>query len=223
MFFIKGVVFMKKNILKIVLIIILVVIVIFLINTFRKFFIIQGLQENLGTYISSTNYYMKMSTIENDKTTLTADIYKKNGNAVAIIERDNTKVSFYNNGSTTDIFIEDTEGKKAELNSNATIDFEIPDYLKTDNGWRTFCASLFSNIKSLEIEGKEYYVLKGNLDYVFIGVPSDTKEIYIEKDTGLCLQLTHNDTIQKYEYEFDNVSDEIFIEPDVEQYEVTEK
>lgn len=214
---------MKKNILKIILVIIIVVIIIFLINTFRKFFIIQGLQENLETYISSTNYYMKMSTIENGKITLMTDIYKKGENAVSIIERDNTKESFYNNGNTTDIFIENTEGKKAELNSDATINFAIPDYLKTDNGWRTFCASLFSNIKSVEIEEKECYVLKGNLDNVFIGIPSDTKEIYIEKDTGLCLQLTHNDTIQKYEYEFDNVSDEIFIEPDVEQFEVTEK
>ena len=214
---------MKKTILKIVLLIIVVVVIAFLINTFRKFFIIQGLQENLETYLASTNYHIRITTLENNVTSFTTNIYLKENNSLVTFENDNSKTSIYNDGNTTDIFTENSDGKKAELNKNTTISYSIPNYLKTENSWRTFCAGMFSSIKSVDVDGKDCYVLEGNLDFIFINASSNIQEIYIEKGTGLCVRLINSDNVQTYEYEFDNVSDGILVKPDIEQYELIEE
>lgn len=216
---------MKKTILKIVLLIIVVVVIAFLINTFRKFFIIQGLQENLETYLASTNYHIRITTLENNVTSFTTNIYLKEDNSLVTFENDNSKTSIYNDGNTTDIFTENSDGRKAELNKNTTISYSIPNYLKTENSWRTFCAGMFSSIKSVDVDGKDCYVIEGNLGSIFINAPSpsNAQKIYIEKDTGLCIQLINSDNTQIFEYEFDNVSDETFVKPNIEQYELIEE
>lgn len=215
---------MKKNMLKILLVIILIVIIIFLVNTFRKFLIIQEIQEDSEAYISSTNYYLKISTVINDEVTSTTDVYRKAEKLAVITEAGDQKTSMYNDGEKTDIFIEDTEGKEARLNTSTELaGVSIPNYLETENTWRTFCASLFSSIKEDVVDGKECYIITGNLASVFTGVSSSTSEIQIEKGTGLCIKIVNDYNMQEYEYEFDDVQDEIFIEPDVEQYEVIEE
>ena len=49
-------------------------------------------------------------------------------------------------------------------------------------------------------------------------------EFYIEKETGLILKREIGSPIQtiEYAYEFDNVKDEVFIKPDVSEYEIEE-
>ena len=47
--------------------------------------------------------------------------------------------------------------------------------------------------------------------------------VYIEKDTGLVIKNDADDSISAREYEFNNVEDSIFIEPDISQYQVYEK
>ena len=45
-------------------------------------------------------------------------------------------------------------------------------------------------------------------------------ELYIEKETGLCLKSTIMNQTSVMEYKFDNVTDEIFTEPDMSLYEL---
>ena len=47
---------------------------------------------------------------------------------------------------------------------------------------------------------------------------SDKNEVYLDKDTGLCMKMVIDSETYEREYEFDNVSDDIFVEPDINQY-----
>ena len=49
---------------------------------------------------------------------------------------------------------------------------------------------------------------------------NEETELYIEKETGLCLKSTIMNQTSVIEYEFDNVTDEIFTEPDMSLYEL---
>ena len=49
---------------------------------------------------------------------------------------------------------------------------------------------------------------------------NEETELYIEKETGLCLKSTIMNQTSVMEYEFDNVTDEIFTEPDMSLYEL---
>lgn len=52
---------------------------------------------------------------------------------------------------------------------------------------------------------------------------SEDSEIIIDKETGLFLKSTATGDVVEREYEFDNVDDSIFAEPDISQYKVKEK
>ena len=51
---------------------------------------------------------------------------------------------------------------------------------------------------------------------------TNNTEYYIEKETGLVIKTIIDDTTATREYEFDNVDDQIFVEPDVSQYTLRE-
>ena len=51
---------------------------------------------------------------------------------------------------------------------------------------------------------------------------SEDAETYIDKETGLFVKTTQNGTTTEREYEFNNVQDSIFIEPDIGQYKLKE-
>ena len=48
----------------------------------------------------------------------------------------------------------------------------------------------------------------------------EDSEIIIDKETGLFLKSTATDDVVEREYEFDNVDDSIFVEPDISQYKI---
>ena len=52
-----------------------------------------------------------------------------------------------------------------------------------------------------------------------MSLPSDyNAKTYIEKDTGLFVKEIQKESSNEKEYEFDNVDDSIFVEPDISQY-----
>lgn len=54
-------------------------------------------------------------------------------------------------------------------------------------------------------------------------IVEDEKNITcIEKNTGLMVNMTENTVVTEREYEFNNVDDSIFIEPDISQYTLKE-
>lgn len=219
----------KKNIMKVVkiiLIILLVIIVVFLTNAVIKFMIAKQLSENVKQYTSSENYHIKSISYDSDGTQITMNYYKKNDKELTIMERDKNgttdKISIYNNGSRKDVFYDNSEGKKVELNTDLTIDVQIYDYFDMQSNLQLFGSNMFAKIKKVDYNGKECYLLNNSFTLTYLW-GAEVDEIYIEKDTGLVVKSNIDNHISEREYEFDNVQDEIFAEPDISQYKLIEE
>ena len=50
----------------------------------------------------------------------------------------------------------------------------------------------------------------------------DKQTVYIDKDTGLSVKNEIDKIVTEREYEFNNVEDSIFVEPDISQYTLKE-
>lgn len=209
----------SRKVLKIILIIVSVIVVLFLIHTIRNFIIIKNLQSKIGQYLQSTNYHVKYTTTENSNVVLNSNYYKKDGKEVFIIERINnnqsTKISSYNTGERIDVFYDSPTGKTAQLNSETMMSSSIINYFQTESNWQILIAGVISKIKSTEHNGKACYALVLGTSF-----SSNSEEHYFDKDTGLLVKsITQNNVLEK-EYEFDNVNDEVFIEPNIGEYQI---
>jgi len=128
----------------------------------------------------------------------------------------------YDSGTRIDTFTETKDFKTVKLNSaSSMVGAQIIDVFQTDNLWQTFLYSIPARIKTAKIEEKNCYVIKNYLSpYLLYG--TNNTEYYIEKETGLVIKTIIDDTTATREYEFDNVEDQIFVEPDVSQYTLRE-
>ena len=183
-------------------------------------FIINDLNKKISQYENSKNYYVK---IKNDIGT-TTEYYNKDDNGVLFLTSasDNGEKRILKNyfkGETTNTYIESGNDKIVLLNSNAIPGkINIISELKTDNLWYLFLLSASASIKSGNYNEKTCYIIHFSKYY----------EIYIDKETGLRLSATEGaminddgkETLSKmeYKYEFNNVDDNIFIEPDINEY-----
>lgn len=209
---------MKKKILKTILIILLAILLVVVIHTTRNFIIITNLQNNIKQYSFSKNYHLKTT---NTGTSMTVDYYTKDGKQVVFQERkvntDITKISMYNNGEKIVSYYDTPTDKIVKLNTPSTISVNITSYFEdfTDNTISKIWMSMLLKITKTEYNNKTCYIVSPLFDRV-------TNIEYIEKDTGLCVKsIMFNETVEK-EYEFNNVTDEIFIEPDISQYRIEE-
>lgn len=214
----------KKKILKIVLILIAVLVVIVGIHTIRNYIIITDLQNKISQYKNSSNYHIRSVANENNGTIVKMDYYKKGNRQVVFLERilngESNKITMYNNGERTDTFTVTKDSKIAKLNSGTTIAINIYNHLETDNNWQTFLSSINSKIKSIKYNGKKCYAIKGFMSST--SLTSDGAETYIDEETGLFVKTVEHETVNEREYEFDNVEDSIFVEPDIGQYTLKE-
>ena len=212
-----------KRGLKIVGIILAVLIVLVLIHTIRNYVIITRLQENIQKYESSNNYSIKSVSSSNDMI-LTMDYYTKDNKKVLIMERnDHGKIvtmSTYDNGERKNIFwdIAETNEKRVQTNSEILLEINIYNGLENENKIQTFLASIFTKVRETEYKGKKCYIISGYMN----SFDFDKSEKYIEKDTGLCIKSTDSLGQVEKEYEFNKVNDEIFMEPDISQYQIQE-
>lgn len=213
---------LKKKILKIFGLILLVIMMVFLIHTIRNYIIITNLQNKISNYANSTNYYTKSVSRENNETVVTMEYYKKDNKEVVFLERNQNgeiyKISFYNNGERTNTFWDNKEGKTAQLNTDSIMRINIHNGTETDNKLQTLLESITANIKTTKCDGKDCYSAKGLFSTVSLSEEGATTYIY--KDTGLMFKTIEGDRINERTYEFNNVNDSIFIEPDLSQYKI---
>lgn len=214
-----------KNVLKLLFIIIVVLMVFFVIHTIRNYIIITNLQSKISQYKDSTNYYTKSVTTENTGVIVKMEYYKKDDKEVVFLERnvngEIVKTMMFYDGDKTDTFIETKDSKLAQLNSGTIMSINIYNHLETDNKWQTFLECISSKIKSTNYNGKECYIIKD-----FVSLTSSTSEgaeTYVDKNTGLMVKTIEAGVVSEKEYEFNNVKDSIFVEPDISQYEIKEK
>ncbi len=209
-----------KKILKITALIVLVIIILVLIHTIRNFVIIKEIQNNASKYLASTNYHIKSVATEEDGVIVTANYYEKDNKQTMIMERNMNgkiaKMSMYNNGERTNIYYDNEEEKTVQLDAEVALWFEIFDCLETENDWQTFIMSITTKISKTQYNEKECYIVNLSMN------GNEKNEYYIEKDTGLYVKANIAGQIAEREYEFNNVSDEVFVEPDVSEYRVQE-
>ena len=208
----------KKKVLKIILIIIAIAFIVFLIHTVRNYIIITDLQNKISDYAKSTNYNIKMTTIENNGTIMRLDTYKKDNKKVVFLERESngekTKISSYDTGESHHTYTEAKGEKKANLNGGF-ITVQIYNGTEMDNTWQTILCSITANIKSVKENGKEYYQLRNIVSSSAITFEGET--YLVDKATGLLYKNTNSISTYTREYEFNNVD-----EPDISEYQLQE-
>ena len=212
-----------RKILMVLGIIIAILVMIVLVHTIRNYMIITDLQNKISQYVNSTNYYIKSIATVKDGT-ITMEYYRKDNNQVVFLERNLNdtinKIAIYNDGEKTDTFTQTPDTKIAQLNSGTMMSINIYNHLETENNWQTFLGSMLTSVKSTNYNGKDCYIIKGFMSLTSLSF--EGAETYIEKDTGLFIKDVEGETITEKEYEFDNVDDSIFVEPDISQYKIQE-
>jgi hypothetical protein len=231
---------MKMKILKFIL---LGILLIFLFSYIRKVIILVGLNNKSNEYTNSSNFYMKtinftsaaeiMTTLEN---------YKKDGKYIRKIKSlsESSKVSTteYYNGENLNVYneieLEKKDGeyvlrKTASLNSDKHVIYEpiIPNVIDIRHPIRFIEMPIFSTISSEKCNGKDCYRI-----VLYSFGDNDGTIYYIEKETGLLLRSIgvssmyakvdgeKYDMITDYQYEFNVVTEEDFIEPDIMEYDI---
>lgn len=214
-----------KKILRIVLLIIAILIVIVLVHTIRNYVIITNLQNKISQYSDSTNYHMKSVANEVNGTIVTMEYYRKDNREVVFLERningEKSNIAMYNNGERTDIFTVTADSKIAQLDSGTILSVNIYNQLETENNWQTFIESLLVKIRKTSCNDRECYEINGSASPM--SLISEGEKIFVDKDTGLLTKTVMNDIVSEREYEFNNVQDSIFVEPDISQYTLKEK
>lgn len=214
-----------KKIVKIILLVLLVIVVVFLINTIRKFIIIKDLQAKMSELTLSTNYHIESEAKEENGTIVTLNYYKKDNRQAMLMERnlngETKKISMYNNGERIDTFIETAEDKIVQLDTPSLMEVNLYNYLETENDWQTFLASMFVKVKKIEYKEKGCYLITNFISTMYMQ-SYEYGEVYIEKDTGLFLKSVMDGIVTERKYEFNNVDDSVFIEPDIGQYKIQE-
>lgn len=227
----KEVKYIKKfsNKMKILKIILLIILLIFVFKVGRNMIIIGSLNNKISNYTVSTNYYVKLYHYSGENWFI-EEWYKKDEKyaiKVRIFNENATVVSGtmedYYNGQTVNSYNE-TSKKVAFLNkSDDVVPPTIPNKIKIYNSFYHIFISAISSITSEECNGKDCYQIVGLNRAIY----------YIDKETGLVVRSIGEitvgndkgeqvDRVTDFRYEFDVVTDDDFIEPDISEYEIKE-
>lgn len=213
-----------KKVLKVIGIVLVVLILLVLIHTIRNFTIIRGLQKKFEQYSASGDFNVRTHSLQ-DGTTIDIDYYKKDEKEAMIMNRtkegQTSKISSYNNGSRIDTFYDTKDSKVAKLNSNTSINMSISNGIETDSNFQTFILCMISSVKKVKVNQIECYLIKNFKSPASLNGASKN-EIYVEKNTGLLTKSVLNDQVMNREYEFNNVDDSTFIEPNIREYTLQE-
>lgn len=239
----KEVKYLKKykTNLKILKTTLLIIVAIFLVSIGRKMIIISNLSNKAEKYITSSNYHRisyvysegrfgKVETYKlGDKKKLNLTTYQEGGEKVTTVYATNPQADKFGNiDYKANTYEEDGTRKTAKLNHKATIN-EMVNKVYTKDMLHLLYIAVTTKLTETTYNGKECYFIA---NFRSINT-SAAEEMYIDKETGLALSIVSKDEemsdgkivrnpISEYVYEFDCVTEEEFIEPDISEYEVEE-
>lgn len=217
-----------------IVIIILLIMLGFWANTFRNYRILEELRQTLKETQKTSNYHLTMSTKMENYGLIVMDTYGKDGKVVSMsqaiaIYGQRHKTTLYIKGNRHALYKEGDNGgqyeKTVEIDENYNIGYwgvgncflEEPEI---EGGTSKLWLSTRVKIGKTMYHEKECYVIENDR---FSKDPNRHIIYYIEKDTGLIVRQIQNNENWDYNYEFGNVDDEIFKEPNIEEYEMIEK
>lgn len=236
----------KINILKLIISLILVV---FIILTARKVIIISSLSKNAENTINTSNYhtvtysyyledYSKTEVFSlGDKKKIITTQRKDNGiNKITIFARKNESFNENDNKYIANIYREVRDEKDGKIEKVVNLNQEIEIFVnpqnvtKTENYLQLFVYSILSSVKDTTFNGEECYYISN-----FKSVNNNLEEgMYVNKSTGLPIssiayEYKNPDGTQgrvptsDYIYEFNVVKEEEFVEPNIDEYKVTNR
>lgn len=203
-------------------------------NTLRNYRILEELRQTLKETQKISNYHLTTSFKIFNYGMQVIDIYRKGEKGVSIAQAITTygqkyKTTSYFKGNRRAMYKEGNNGEKyektVEIDENYQLGLpQIGNWFleepETEGGTSKLWMSTRVKIAKTTYQGKECYVIENDR---FSKDPNKHIIYYIEKDTGLIVRQIQNDNNTDYSYEFGNVDDEIFKEPNIEEYEMIEK
>lgn len=236
----------KINILKLIISLILVV---FIILTARKVIIISSLSKNAENTINTSNYhtvtysyyledYSKTEVFSlGDKKKIITTQRKDNGiNKITIFARKNESSSENDKKYIANIYREVKDEKDGKIEKVVNLNQEIEIFVnpqnvtKTENYLQLFVYSILSSVKDTTFNGEECYYISN-----FKSVNNNLEEgMYVNKSTGfpissIAYEYKNPDGTRgrvptsDYIYEFNEVKEEEFVEPNIDEYKVTNR
>lgn len=236
----------KINILKLIISLILVV---FIILTARKVIIISSLSKNAENTINTSNYhtvtysyyledYSKTEIFSlGDKKKIITTQRKDNGiNKITIFARKNESSSENDKKYIANIYREVKDEKDGKIEKVVNLNQEIEIFVnpqnvtKTENYLQLFVYSILSSVKDTTFNGEECYYISN-----FKSVNNNLEEgMYVNKSTGLPISSIAYEyknpdgtrgrvPTSDYIYEFNEVKEEEFVEPNIDEYKVTNR
>lgn len=236
----------KINILKLIISLILVV---FIILTARKVIIISSLSKNAENTINTSNYhtviysyyledYSKTEVFSlGDKKKIITTQRKDNGiNKITIFARKNESFNENDNKYIANIYREIRDEKDGKIEKGVNLNQEIEIFVnpqnvtKTENYLQLFVYSILSSVKDTTFNGEECYYISN-----FKSVNNNLEEgMYVNKSTGLPISSIAYEyknpdgtrgrvPTSDYIYEFNVVKEEEFVEPNIDEYKVTNR
>lgn len=222
--------------------IILLIIIIFVIVTARKMYLISNLSNKANESVLNTNYHRIIYSYSQGyyiKSEIFSLDNKKKMIITTMSDEESKTVTMYatRNGEEygverylANIYTETKDSKTVELDKNIGISVDAQNTLYTENIFKLFLYSVPTSIKKTTFYGKECYYISnfsGPLSPMDVGT-------YIDKESGLMVgtmaseyedvdgTIGRNPT-SEYVYEFNVVTENDFIEPDINEYEIIEE
>ena len=225
----------KVTILKSILIIVIIVYTMFI---GRKMVILGNIQNNIEKYIEISNYHIKSYYYKNDAISVydayvKENISKESEYYIASLEKveiNSFHKTKYSDGEKDNYYIETQGHKIATINREHSSNIiNIKNDTKFSDLKELLLLAFTSNITNEICNGIECYKIDFSIMLDKEGNVTKYKTIqYIDKQTGLVIRyIDGNDNkqnefggIRDYQYEFNVVEDNDFVEPNIEEYEI---
>lgn len=222
----------RLKILRFIVIVIIIAIITFIALTLRKASIISDLSEKGTANEAVSNYKKTTVTYDSKRDVLDRSESYILGNKIYVklttINNDSISVHkiYYNlDDGTANAYIEENGNKRAILNTEVTVTVNIPNIFTIwgePDSKGTLKYALQSRIKLGKYNGKECY---------HISFYNSGENYYIEKETGLVIKYYDTEPFDNgdylpdvyFKYEFDNVTEDDFIEPDISEYTIVDE
>ena len=210
-----------KKFFKVLLIVLFIMFVFYLVVTFKNYIIISEINEKFAKYKDSDNYHINYINEQENGNIIETDYYKKGNKEVAITKNGSTTMAFYNNGERVDMFVDGENGDKiAKIGGSDVIlpTVHLVNIFENDSKIKTFGLSSLVLISKGTVDGKECYVLENVYSANVLEVTGSKTKYAFDKETGLCIKEENDSFKVTKKYEFDNVDDSVFVEPNIGEY-----
>lgn len=230
-----------KNKLRVLRIIILIIILAFAISAVRKMYIVGDLYNKAEQIVKNTNYHREITSMSEGNFTKTEIWATENKIKMILKKFENDKIEIREiygtkkgrmENSTFDSYIANEyttiNGEKtAKLNKEIQIGVEPQTPFYVENKFQLFLYAILSSVKSTTFYGKECYYITNYKEPFSINEAG----MYLDKETGLPISYAGYETeftdsglgripAAEYKYEFNTVTEDNFVEPDLSEYKV---